>query len=263
MSFPTLRQLEYLVAVAEQPLAPMAPIRAVGAALQALSAIAPDLDPRRASPGQTHGLARPVLRAARKASQPPRLLNADGHDILLVTATIGLPWAEVVEALRGWPDAWEEETWVDLFGIEPVDYMGHPAVRATFRLADGAVTLYANSRERFDEALGRWATRTGRPLPVVSEEVDEVDSNPDGEAVIFDTQKITAPQGTSSDEVERSFRDEQKARWLDNPVPALGGLSPRRAAGVPSLEPLLWTLLHRQDERALVHALGLRLPALE
>lgn len=88
-----------------QKLAPMAPFRVVQAALQAIEVIAPGLDPRQTSPVQTHQLARPALRAAQEASQRPRLVDSDRHDILLVTAVIGLPWAQVVEVLRAWPDA--------------------------------------------------------------------------------------------------------------------------------------------------------------
>jgi hypothetical protein len=64
--------------------------------------------------------------------------------------------------LRSWPDIEEEETNIDLFGLEPAEQMGHPVVRATFCVDDGAVTLYANSRERIDAALHRWKERTGR-----------------------------------------------------------------------------------------------------
>jgi len=246
-----------------QKLSSLAPIRAVQSALQALEAIAPGPDPRQVSPAQTHQLARPVLRAAQKALQPPRLVNADHHDILLVTALIGLPWAEVVEVLRAWPDARVESEAVHLSGEEPVDYLGGPAVRATFNLKDGEVTLFADSRERLDDMLRRWEAQTGRALPVVREDVQVVDSNLDGNELVFDSRQLTAPEELDPDEASRHLRATHQTKWLDSPLPVLGDQSPRQAVGVPRLAPLLWTLVHKQGGAALAHTLGMQLPAPE
>ncbi len=250
-----------------RPLPQAVAVQAVAAAVAALEAISPGLGVRQARPEQTHQLARPVLLAVKKMTNP-RFVNADGHDLLMVTATIGLRWGEVLETLRQWPDTEELETSVGIFGVEPVDYMAAPVVRATFTHEEGAVTLFANSRQRVDAVLRRWEEHTGRLLPVVDEEIETIDSDPEGEELMVDSQRIEVPTGADPGEVARGIQAAHQAQWPDIPIPVLGGLTPRQAALVPARVPVLWALLYGQDttsssEAAFSNELGLQLPAIE
>jgi hypothetical protein len=47
-----------------------------------------------------------------------------------------------------------------------------------------------------------------------------------------------------------AFVREQEARWVDEPVPALAGLTPRQAAGDPTRREDLVALLHEFDRQA-------------
>jgi hypothetical protein len=237
----------------------LARIHAVQAALRAYAERG--VEPRDATPEQTRRIARAVIEAVHAGSQPPRLVNADGHDILLVTSTLDLPWEEVVSVLRGWPDASVEEDNANLLGPDPVQATGGPAVRAVFAVEQGVVTLFTNSRERHDAVLARWEQATGRPLPIRGEEVQQAPSDRQGTPMIVDSARMDVPPDGDGEALAQQLLDEHDEQWLDLALPALGGLTPHEAVA-QGRKAEVWALL-ADDERGdvLAEVLGLSVPA--
>lgn len=90
-----------------------------------------------------------------------------------------------------------------------------------------------------------------------------MDSNLDGAELVFDSRLSAVPDEMDSEEARRTLRAAHRVRWLDSPLPALGDQSPRQAAALPHLVPLLWTLVHKPGEAALARELAMELPATE
>lgn len=199
---------------------PVARVYAVQAALAAcadLGRLPSELDPQ-----ASRRMAGPTMEAIYHASRPPRLINADRHDLLVVTSTLDLSWSQVTAVLDPWDDVDLDEDLADVLGPDPLPYAGGYAARATFRLEDGVVTLSANSRERHTQILERWRAHTGAALPVRHEETHTPPSNPLGPEVISDTTSVTLSE---AHEFVTGIGD----RWAEIPVPALGNISPREA----------------------------------
>jgi hypothetical protein len=234
-------------------------LQAVQAGLAAYAALG--VDPRTATPEQSRRVARATLEGVHHGSRSPRLLNADGHDILLVTSTLDLPWEEVVSVLRGWPDASVEEDNANLLGPDPVQATGGPAVRAVFAVEQGVVTLFTNSRERHDAVLARWEQATGRPLPIRGEEVQQAPSDRQGTPMIVDSARMDVPPDGDGEALAQQLLDEHDEQWLDLALPALGGLTPHEAVA-QGRKAEVWALL-ADDERGdvLAEVLGLSVPA--
>jgi hypothetical protein len=232
---------------------PQARIHAVQAALAAASAASGPPEP-----AASRRLARPVAAAIDWASRPPRLLNADRHDVLLVTSTLDLPWSRVLEVAGAWDDAEVHEDHVDVAGAVPAEHVGDRTTRATFRHDDRVVTLFTNSRERHDEILARWERATSAPMPRTGEEVATVPSDPLGQEIVVDGSSLTLPEGVDADTFTREHLAAYDERWLDEPLPVLDGLTPRAAlAAGRSAE--IRALLPPEEDRAarLAAALGL------
>ena len=227
---------------------PQARIFAVQAALRAYAASG--VDPRSSGPKESRAVARAALDGVHKGLRPPKLVNQDGHDIQLVTSTIGLSWEEVLAVVKRWEDASIEKDLIDIFGENPVAVPGGPAVRASFRREGDAVRLSTNSRARHEAVLARWQADVGSPLPVTSEEIRPSESDPEGPLVTIDSARVQARE---------AYRVEQEAdaAWLDASVPALDGLSPREAARA-GRRAELWAMLSEGERgEKLAEELGL------
>jgi hypothetical protein len=208
---------------------PQARIHAVKAALAAMKA--GGVDGATMSPAASRRLARPVMAAIHQGSRQPRLINADRHDILMVTSTLGLTWERLLEGVGRWSDAEVHEDHVTVFGSQPATFLEGRASRAAFHLDDdGTVTLFTNSRERHDMVLERWQAETGVALPVREEQVQQAPSDPDGPEVIVDSAVVDVAPGEDPQRAGEAAMARQGVLWLDQPVPALDGLSPRQAA---------------------------------
>jgi hypothetical protein len=149
------------------------------------------------------------------------------------------------------------------------------AVIATVSAADGGVDIEANSVARRDELVDLLRGVLG-DLTVVSEtrtpmareraaqaERDLVSSVKRTLGVEDDDADEDAVDDALDDEFEAAevldqYTHEQEHRWLDQPIPALGGSTPRAAAADDSLRPDLLTLLAETDERGLFDSDRLR-----
>jgi hypothetical protein len=67
----------------------------------------------------------------------------------------------------------------------------------------------------------------------------------------YDDGAYVADDDVESQELIDEYTRQQQRRWLDQPIPALGGATPRAAAADDALRPDLLTLLAESSERGL------------
>ena len=188
-------------------------------------------------------------------SRPPTIRNREGHDLVLCTTTLrpaAVEWDHVAGVLDREFRPVESGSWNDT-----VDIDGEPVVRAVLRRDGGDLVVETNSVIRAEEALERLLTLEG----VSFEVIDSVRTSPDeldtSSVSTATSQRTTwlAGDDTSDmpDEIRRVLEDvmvEQERKWIEEPVPALGGLSPRDALTDPTRREDLMALLAEFDRRA-------------
>jgi SEC-C motif-containing protein len=220
---------------------------------------------------------------ASDARPAPRLQNTDGEDFILTVDRFDVAAGkadQVVARLLALPDASRDVDEKDggitisfiregnAKGLLPTTLVG----RAT--LEGGVLRLETNSRERADRLRTLVAERL-RPLASfrIREHTDPV-SRLGEDASPREPRALGEPMPPEVLEVVKRMQAEHYQRWLDEEIPALGGLTPRQAAekkGAPRkrLELLLAEIEHaeagqpeaqRFDVAVLLHELGLRAP---
>ncbi|HLI52692.1 MAG TPA: SEC-C domain-containing protein [Acidimicrobiales bacterium] len=169
------------------------------------------------------------------AEAPPRVQTREGEDLVECRAELAFDDPDAARAFLD--DAYEAEgdsTWTEMHDMGG----GERILRAVLHLEGDRLSVETHSAERMDRVLSR--------LPAARVLSDERRPLAPGE-----TPRPPAhlPQPADPDElaaVIRQIQDQMEARWCDEQVPALGGLTPRQAAADPSrretLERLLLTL---------------------
>ena len=187
-------------------------------------------------------------------SRPPTVTNREGHDLTLCTLTlrpIGVGWDVAVGALNAEFGPAEEGAWTDC-----VDIDGERVVRAVLRRDGSDLVVETNSLERSEDVAERLMDLGSIRFEVIDSvetTLDELDSplasDPvaEGSAWFPDDDTSDVPDG-----IRRAMDElmvEQERKWIDESVPALGGLSPREAALDPTRREDLLALLSEFDRR--------------
>ncbi|QGG94338.1 YecA family protein [Actinomarinicola tropica] len=171
---------------------------------------------------------------------PPRLQTREGEELVLrltVCELVGDVASEVVEAALddAFERAGEEPFWREMATVDGGDRI----VRGTVRMEEGVLVVESTSVERQERIL---ATLDGvfDYVVVEDEEADLRDAPPD---------RDVSP-GPAWDELPAEVQEvvaaqmaEYEERWVDEPVPALGGLTPREALDDPTRREDLIALL--------------------
>lgn len=196
-----------------------------------------------------------------RARPLPHLQNTDGEDLLLTVDRFVVPpdkAAEIIQRLLELPGACREEqegpaTAVNFVregnakGLFPTTHIG----RAT--IEDGTLRLESNSVERADRLRQLVEARLGSLVTFrVREHADPVAQLQAGGP---QRQRGEAPpMPPEVMEALKAMEAEHHRRWLDESIPALGGLTPREAAkrkGGPrkALDLLLAEIEHAEATR--------------
>jgi hypothetical protein len=194
------------------------------------------------------------------ARPPPRLQNTDGEDFILTVDRFDVAAgkaAEVVAGLLDLPDAQRDEGEDDgavtvsfvregnAKGVLPTTLIGRAVVEG------GLLRLETNSRERADRLRALIGERLGALVSFrIREHADPVAHLAEG-AERGVRPAPSEPMPAEVLEVVKRMQAEHYQRWLDDEIPALGGLTPRQAAkrkGAPrkSLELLLAEIEHAE-----------------
>jgi hypothetical protein len=166
---------------------------------------------------------------------PPELRNTDGEPLVLTRTRLpvaGHAAGEIAHRLDMLSD-WQRETddMPPAWTWQPAG--GAPAtIHATARLADGALVIETNSRERMERALaalrsalgtlvGQALTSHEDPQQLLRHAAPREPSEPPLDPL---------PAGPEIEAALRQFKDAHYRRVLDEPVPMLGDKTPRQCA---------------------------------
>ncbi len=177
------------------------------------------------------------------AFAPPRLTNREGEDTVLCRAILRprtTSWNEVSRVLdKLYGDA-HDGRWTETTTIE-----GESIVRGFLRRDDDDLVVETNSIERFDCLLTTLRDTLAGDLEVVEEERSSLDEEVDRHR---ETGKPpgTAERSAVPPEIARAVESlirQKEDVWLDESIPALGGLTPRQAVSDPTRREDLVSLL--------------------
>ncbi len=196
---------------------------------------------------------------------PPTLTNTEGEPLALCEATVGIGEASEIEAAL-------DEAYDRADGEEPPRWHEHvathgiPHIRATLVLRGDTLQVETNSEQRMDRVLVTLARldpsatvldQTRRPVRDAREAAALAALMPPAsEGEVDPNDPVMA---AALDDFIRSY----ETRWLDEPIPALDGHTPRQAADDPTRRGDLIKLLDTfpggaMDVDRLRAALGLR-----
>ena len=168
----------------------------------------------------------------------PRIVNREGESTILCRAAFAVTTSR--EAVTSSLD--------DLFGpshdghwAELVDLDGESVVRSFINVNGDTIEVLANSRERFDRTVATLLGVDGLELreSQVPVQLDES---------MF-AERATATPPELADVLARVIAERETA-WLDEPIPALDGFTPREAAADPSRREDLIALLNEFDRHS-------------
>jgi len=173
--------------------------------------------------------------------QPPAMVNFEGEPILLSTVRYRVPDPAVAaQRLR---KRLVEESEGEF--LETVEVDGRPIHRGRVRLDGDVVEIQTNSAERLRrlERLVSSAAPGARLLGREQRTAEEAMAS-------LDASEAAPPTALPPEAVAgalEAFMAEQEERWIDEPIPALGGRSPRQAAADQARRPALEALLDDFD----------------
>lgn len=181
-----------------------------------------------------------------RSAAPPELFNTEGEAMVLCETRYRLPDPSALAGLDRVLDADGEGTWT-----ESVEVDGRTWLRGSVTLSGEELVVGTNSRER-SRRLRATVEAAVPGLRVVSEEetpAADVMSRRDRSAAGPGAGPALAPVPPEAADMLAAFMREQEERWVDEPVPALAGLTPRQAAADPTRRQQLEALLHDFDRQ--------------
>lgn len=167
---------------------------------------------------------------------PIQMRNTEGEPLLLCDATLAVGDPEALaSALDDAFDRLDDEEDGTRFWVEHVVTHGMERIRAQLELRGNRLNINANSANRFERVLA--AVRALDPSAMVLSETRE----PAGSVEDVARLSAQAPPGAVLDQnspdlvaaLEQVIRQYEQA-WLDEPVPALSGHTPRECAADPT-----------------------------
>lgn len=187
-----------------------------------------------------------VSEMALKAASPMKLTNTDGETVVFVEERFKLRRGAkdaVVSRLMGIEGTLLEEDTAKECAVtftkpgNAVHRSWKQTCIGSARVTRSKLTLSANSRERADRLRDLVARELAALVTHAGREEKPPPERRGGENLAIDAQPLAGPP-----DPEALVRQHLRG-WLDEPLPALNGLSPRKAAGSPAeRESLHWLL---------------------
>jgi len=168
---------------------------------------------------------------------PPVLQNRDGEELVACNARLRPvgSWEELGAVLDETYERDDPGTWRDVID-EGAD---RGIIRAVLTREGDELVVVTNSVERLDRVLDR--------LAEVTEVIDRTVDESSAAQALANVGEALPELPVPDEEILAQIQEELEARWLDEPVPALGGLTPREAAEDPTRREDLIGLLRSYD----------------
>jgi hypothetical protein len=169
---------------------------------------------------------------------PPTLHNTEGHPLVLCETT--LRTADPVALSAALDETYQRDDTDTAQWIEHVITHGTERIRATLRLDGNDVTLHTNSEARIDRVLD--AVHLLDPtLTIVNQSRQPARDAREAATLAARTAPASEDSAHRLDPADpavaaalnRVIRDYEQ-KWLDEPIPALAGHTPRQAAADPT-----------------------------
>jgi len=201
-----------------------------------------------------------------QAVAPPTLLNREGEPTVLCRVELATeaPPDDVRAALDGaFDSAGEDDTWTATWTAHD----GDEVVRGHVSLGAGGIVIDTNSVERLERLLGTVTSAVPDATVVADERTDpreamlrarlhpEIDED-DEAAFGSDLDHENEPVPPEVEDALEDFIRQKEMAWVDESIPALGGLTPRQALDDPTRREDLLTLLREMDDRPAAHPGG-------
>ena len=177
------------------------------------------------------------------AFAPPRIANREGEDVILCRAILRprtTPWDDLSNTLDKLYGDGTDGRWT-----ETTDIAGESIVRCFLRRDGANLIVETNSIERFERLLTSLRGAFADDLEVIEDERLSTE-----EALAWHRETAgssVAVEGNAvSPEIARAVESlirQKEDTWLDESIPALGGLTPRQAASDPTRREDLESLL--------------------
>ena len=180
----------------------------------------------------------------------PTLVTRDGEPVILcrVEMTTALDRQALRAVLDDILEPEGDDTWLDLTPDSISE--DERTMRGTVRLDDGRLCIDTNAEARLERLLEMLAAAVPDAAIVVDERTDP-------RAAILERRSVDLPTpvaGAALPADQAAFLDElirtKEAAWVDEAIPALGGLTPKQALDDPTRREDLLSLLREMDTTA-------------
>lgn len=181
----------------------------------------------------------PLLRWVSAPAPMPRLHNTEGEPIRLVTIEYRLPDPSAARVALGRTLRAED----DGRFVETVTRRGEDWIRGSITIDGDRATIEANSTKRaarLERSLRKAAPGAGRvrrEARDIDEAIAEARDGPGGSGALDPAEHPEVARALDE------FIRRMEAGWVDEPIPALGGLTPRQALTDDAVRPELEALL--------------------
>jgi hypothetical protein len=196
---------------------------------------------------------------------PPEVTNTDGDPLAFITDRFDFPSARraaVITALGALPGAGpvlQDDEGTEIVITRPRATGSTPGSASSMPFQDSVIgrievlkthlLVETNSIARADKLKAAISSALGTLVRFrIREEADVQELMEDARQA--QQSGLVPPPPESSpemDEMMREFREQYMQTWLDDNIPALGGLTPRQAAADPKQHAALKSLLHELD----------------
>lgn len=173
--------------------------------------------------------------------RPPRVVTREREEMVACTSVLEVSDARKArDALDRLYERVEAGRWVEMHALED----GDNVLRATLHLDGTRLTIETMSEQRVERVKASLLNEIAGAT-VLSEERQPVDFRRRPDKAIPTSRLPADPDLRSALE---EWRDQMEERWCDEPVPALGDLTPRQAAADPTRREAVERLLVSYEE---------------
>jgi hypothetical protein len=185
---------------------------------------------------------------------PPTLTNTEGDSMAICEATVQISDPDAITAALD--DTYDRVAGEEWRWFEHVITHGMQRIRATLVLDGDTVRVETNSEKRMDRVLD--TLRRLDPAMEVLDDMRELVPDARAAAKLAEQRPSTGGAALDPDDPEvAAFLDEvirdHETKWLDEPIPALDGHTPRQAADDPTRRGDLIKLLDTFPAGAAAH----------